>query len=101
MSVIQFPNGKGATANRGEVIGQIIIERTADGYDICHITGVYSERAQAAAYAMIKTLSDLTDRIADSGSAGHTTLAPIHEVVAEPKLDGRWAEEDSNFGTLT
>jgi hypothetical protein len=67
----------------GEVLGQIHIIATADG-DSYSVTGTFADRLQHAAVAMIKTLSEIADKIRDSGHAGHTSSPPLRD-----KLDTR------------
>lgn len=66
-----------------KVLGQINITATHAG-DSYSVTGAFADRLQYAALAMIKTLSELADKIRDSGNAGHSPSPALHE-----KLDTR------------
>lgn len=62
----------------GEVLGQIHIVATPEG-DSYSVTGAFADRLQYAALAVIKTLSDIADKIRDSGNAGHSHSPALRE----------------------
>jgi hypothetical protein len=49
------------------------------------ITGTYADRLQSAAFAMIKGLADIADRIAESGDTGSFSSAPVRGMIHMPQ----------------
>lgn len=57
--------------------GLLQFTRNAQGDDLMSVKGVYAERLQCAVYALVKGLSDLTDRLVESGTVGRHNSGPI------------------------
>jgi hypothetical protein len=66
--------------------------------DSLSITGSYANRLQSAAFAMIKGLNDIADRIAESGNAGNSSSGPIGASIEAPRP--RRLLERTGFGEL-
>jgi hypothetical protein len=64
--------------------GVIQFTSTSRG-DLMSITGTYASRLQNAAFAMIKGLNDIADRIAESGNAGSFSSGPVKGVIQAPR----------------
>jgi hypothetical protein len=83
--------------------GVIQFVSTSQG-DAFSITGSYASRLQSAAFAMIKGLNDIADRIAESGNAGSFLSGPlIKEPIQEPprpRETPRRLRETTGFGEL-
>ena len=77
--------------------GMIQFISTSRG-DSLSITGSYAHRLQSAAFAMIKGLNDIADRIAESGGAGNFASGPIKGSIAVPRP--RRLTETTGFGEL-
>jgi hypothetical protein len=58
---------------------------STDQGDSLSITGSYASRLQSAAFAMIKGLNDIVDRIAESGNAGNFRSGPIEASIEAPR----------------
>jgi murein endopeptidase len=75
---------------------------STDQGDAMSITGTYASRLQSAAFAMIKGLNDIADRIAESGGAGSYSSAPIKGAIPMPQQreTPRRLRESTGFGEL-
>jgi hypothetical protein len=78
--------------------GMIQFISTSSG-DSLSITGSYARRLQSAAFAMIKGLNDIADRIAESGNAGNHASGPIKGASIEVPRPRR-LQERTGFGEL-
>ena len=80
---------------RGELLGHIHIAATADG-DSYALHGQFADRLQYAALAMIKTLSEVADKIRDSDTSGYTSSPPM----SAPLPTRKRMPEATDFGGL-
>ena len=92
-----------ASSAPDEPDGVIQFVHTAQG-DRMSITGVYADRLQAAAYALVNGLKDTVDMLAKSGTIGSFNSGPIrdHKLPRPPAPHGtsRRLVEWTDFGGL-
>ena len=68
---------EGALAEPDEPPDGVITFTDTGRGSMMSITGSYADRLQSAAFAMIKGLADIADRIAEGGGAGTFSSGPI------------------------
>lgn len=80
----------------------VITFTDTDQGSMMSITGTYADRLQSAAFAMIKGLADIADRIAESGGAGSYSSGPVKGVIPIPQQreTPRRLRESTGFGEL-
>lgn len=89
-----------AQERAGELEGSILISTTEDGTEM-HVLGGCAHRLQVAVVALVQGLSFLTEKIADSGTAGDTRSDPLRTSWAAPKRKlPRRLREATDFGSL-
>jgi plasmid stabilization system protein ParE len=92
-----------ASSAPDEPDGLIQFTRTAHG-DRMSITGVYADRLQAAAYALVNGLKDTVEMLAESGTIGSFNCGPIRDHPLprppEPRSTPRRLREETDFGGL-
>lgn len=67
------------------------------------VTGAYAERLQLCVYTMAKAMSELVERIKDSGTAGSSNSGHIDEQIQfprAPRCTPRRLRESTDFGGL-
>lgn len=83
----------------GELQGSVHVAATSDGTEI-HILGACADRLQVGAWAMVKGLNFMFDKIVASGTLGNTPgSGPIALNFPRRSLPKRLREQ-TNFGDL-
>jgi hypothetical protein len=89
-----------AQERAGELEGTILIATTEDGTEM-HVLGGCAHRLQVAVVALVQGLSFITEKIADSGTAGDTHSDPFRTSWTAPKRRmPRRLREATDFGEL-
>lgn len=81
--------------------GVIQFTHTDQG-SLMSITGSYADRLQTAAYAMIKGLNDIVEKLAESGAVGSFSIGPVKGSIPDPsqRKTPRRLRETTGFGEL-
>lgn len=91
--------GMMAQEGTGELQGSVHIAATRNGTEI-HILGTCADRLQVGVLALVKGLNFVCDKIAASGTSGHTDgSGPITLNLPHRRLPRR-LRESTNFGEL-
>lgn len=73
-----------AQEKRGELHGFLPIWENDRGTHM-RLIGSFTDQLQFAGYTLIKCINVIADKIAESGTAGHTKSGPIREEWPSPK----------------
>jgi hypothetical protein len=76
---------EGASAEPDKPPDGVIQFTHTDQGSLMSITGSYADRLQTAAYAMIKGLSDVIERLAESGAVGDFSIGPVKGSIPDPR----------------